>query len=277
MKRKICMLSILSISLLNTFSLESQAIQTKYYYDGETPRNLEAAGTLAKGYSNSSIYKKRFGHATNSPLNAIGYIRNMNGFAGPGIEVQGTGTVIGNYTVLTNAHLIDNKFQNATKPVNLKFQMNRDGSYIPYSFGIKSIRKIPNSDLALIYTTSRLTNYVQPLKFATETQINQLKKGQSLYSVGYPYISSTHRSYRYFYKLLFLRNSFNKNELMTKDLLRGGNSGSPMLDKYNRIYGVRTYGERVDGYDENQWAKFEVAGGFAIKGAVRNYITKYDR
>lgn len=275
MKIKYFAIPIITLSTLISLTSEAQAIQTKYYYDGEQPNNLKAAGNIAKKYSNSIVYRKRIGNNPNSKYKAVGYIKNMNGFAGRNVEVQGTGTVIDDYTVLTNAHVVDDQYHNTVSPRYLTFYMNRNGNSIPYKFSIKSIKKIKGADIALIYTNKKLTNYVKPLTFATESQIKQLKTGRFLYSVGYPYINAQNRSYRYWHKLMFLRNTYNGKELMTKDIMRGGNSGSVMVDGKYKIYGVRTYGERVDGYDENIYAKYEVAGGFAIKGQVRKDILKY--
>ncbi|GGB01524.1 serine protease [Macrococcus hajekii] len=262
----------LTLATSIVFADDVSAFITKYYYDGEQLSNLKAAASLADDYPNSEVYMKYTGYNTTSPYKAVGYIRNTYGWNGG--ESMGTGTVIDDYTVLTNAHVIDNKNGYATAASHLSFLMNRDGTYIPYRFAIKGVRKVPNSDLALIYTTKRLSAYVKPLTFATETQINSLKTGQPLFSVGYPRFNGRYDR-RVWNRILFLRQSSNHNELMLKDMIRAGASGSPLVDSRYRIYGVRTYGERVDGFDENIYAKYEIGGAFALKGKTREYIMQY--
>lgn len=266
----ICVATILSAC---TFVSKAEAIPTAYYYDGETPKNLARGGNIAKKYPNSVLKMSPAGHSNNSKYKPVGYIQNNQGFTGG--KTMGTGTVIDDYTILTNAHVIDNQYHKATAPKNLIFYMNRDGGYIPYKFTIKKVRKIKNTDLALLYTRKRLSTYVKPMKFAPEKEIINVKKGTPLYSVGYPYYASYEGSRRYWYRAIFLTYTTNKKELMMKDKIRGGNSGSPLVNSKHQMYGVRTYGERVDGYDENKWAKYELGGSIALRGAVRQEIIRY--
>lgn len=266
----ICAVTIVSVA---TYASQAEAIPTQYYYDGETPTNLARGGNIAKTYPNSILRMKPAGHSNTSKYKAVGYVQNYNGFNGG--KTMGSGTVIDDYTILTNAHVIDNQYGKATAPRNLRFYMNRDGGYIPYMFTVKKIRKIKNTDLALLYTNKKLSTYVRPMVFASEREINSLKKGTPLYSVGYPYYASYEGSRRYWYRAIFLTYTTNKKELMMKDKIRGGNSGSPLVNSKFRMFGVRTYGERVDGYDENKWAKYELGGSIALKGAVRQEIVKY--
>ncbi|MCU7558579.1 trypsin-like serine peptidase [Macrococcus capreoli] len=265
----------LAVSSITTIGVtkSTQAIETGYYYDGETQSNLYAGGMLAKQIPNTSLGEKPAGHSNTSKYKAVGYIKNL--YSSNGGSMMGTGVVIDDYTILTNAHVIDKVGFTATSPKNLTFQMNRDGPYVPYSFAVKKIYKIKGADLALLYTYKKLSNSVQPMGFASETYINSLKKGTPLYSVAYPYYKSYWGTKRYWYRSYFLRNTTNGKELMMKDKIRGGNSGSPLVNSKYQIVGIRTYGERVDGYDENKWAKYELGGSFAIKGNVRKLIFKY--
>lgn len=156
MKRKIVILILLSIASSN----DVHAIETIYYYDGEHEPNLSLGGKLASEYSNSLLTMTLAGHSNTSKYKAVGYIQNNYSLNGG--RMMGTGTVIDCHTILTNAHVIDNQYNKATKPSAVRFMMNRDGSYVPFNFAIKQIRKIKGSDLALLYTYKDMSQYVKP-------------------------------------------------------------------------------------------------------------------
>ena len=59
---------------------------------------------------------------------------------------MGTGTVIGAHTFVTNAHVIDDQYGRAGSKY-IKFQMNRDGSRMPYVFQATEVIKVPQYDV----------------------------------------------------------------------------------------------------------------------------------
>lgn len=221
------MIKKLTVSLaLSTllFSAQAHAVETQYYYDGLEPANITTGYTLAKSIPNSSVIMKRTTNSNTSRYKAVGYISNKDGWAGRGIESMGTGFVIDDYTILTNAHVIDNKNGTKSNVSYVRFMMNRDGANIPYNFKIKDIVKIPYADLAVLHTYTKLSNYVRPLPLAHDWKIMSLKKGTPLYSVGYPYHGRDDYTQRYWNQAMFLAQSANKTELIMKDKFRAGAS-----------------------------------------------------
>lgn len=263
MRRK---LTVLTTLLTLTIAGQAQAVETNYYYDGLKPNNLKTGYQLAKSYSNSKTIMRTQGNSNASRYKAVGYIANTNGFAGKGIEAMGTGFVIDDYTVLTNAHVIDDQNGRAAQAKYITFMMNRDGKKIPYRFAVKDIVKIPSADLAVLHTKKRLTSYVKPLTLATDAQIMRLKKGTPLYSVGYPYHGTDDYTTRYWNQAVFLGHSSNQTELMMKDRFRSGASGSPLVDANFRVYGVRTYSHKLYNVNDDKYGKVELAGAESLYG-----------
>ena len=53
---------------------------------------------------------------------------------------MGTGTVIGDHTLITNAHVIDDKNGKAASAKYITFAMNRDSKHIPYKFHASNVK-----------------------------------------------------------------------------------------------------------------------------------------
>ena len=72
---------------------------------------------------------------------------------------MGTGTVIGAHTFVTNAHVIDDQYGRAAAPKYIKFQMNRDGSRMPYVFQATEVIKVPQYDIAVVHTKQNCNGF----------------------------------------------------------------------------------------------------------------------
>ena len=133
---------------------DAQAVGN-YYYDGLHAG--EYSGYLkAKKISNSSISNKYYPKASQSNLKSIGRVSNLNGWKVgipeyKGQDSMGTGTVIGAHTFVTNGHVIDDKYGKAAAPKYIKFQLNRNGKSIPYTFHANEVIKVPQYDIAIVH------------------------------------------------------------------------------------------------------------------------------
>ncbi|MCE4957535.1 S1 family peptidase [Macrococcoides caseolyticum] len=255
------------------FSSITFAMDTHYFYDGTKMNNKKIAYPILKSYSNQLTVMKPVSNRY-TKYRGIGRISNKNGWAGPEYETMGTGFVIDDHTILTNAHVIDDELGKATKPMYLKFQMNRNGDDIPYSFKITKVVKVPYADLALLHTNVKLTNYAKPLKLATDRQIDGLKRGQRLFSIGYSYDGEGYEK-RYYNRVLFMMRSLNQTEFIVKDKFRAGASGSPLMDSKLRVHGVRTYGHDLYGDDKSRYSKVEYAGAESLYGYSGNFVLQH--
>ncbi|MCY6488024.1 hypothetical protein, partial [Actinobacillus pleuropneumoniae] len=75
---------------------------TDYYYrDGLNYPSDQQAYQKAKKISKRSISIQHYTKANQNNLKAIGRVSNMNGHKGKGKDSMGTGTVIGNHTLIT--------------------------------------------------------------------------------------------------------------------------------------------------------------------------------
>ncbi|WP_414048789.1 trypsin-like serine peptidase [Macrococcus animalis] len=253
-----------SVVILFASSATAQAMEADYFYDGMRSENTKVAYPIAKRYPSSATKMEPISNGY-SKYKGIGRVSNKNGWAGPKYEAMGTGFVVDDYTFLTNAHVIDDEHGKATEPKFVTFELNRNGDDIPYRFKVKDIVKIPYSDVAVVHTKSRLTRYAKPLTLATDYQISQLKQGQRMYSVGYPYDGQGYER-RYFNRAVFIMRSSNQTEFIMKDTFRAGASGSPLMDTKNRVHGLRTYSYNLYGNSKTNLAKVEYSGAESLYG-----------
>ncbi|MCD8796576.1 trypsin-like serine peptidase [Mammaliicoccus sciuri] len=264
--------------LLLLFAVNKADAVGNYYYNGMESWNADSAYKKALKISNKDIEMERYNYAYKNQYKAVGRVSNMDGWKGPGKDSMGTGFVVGNHTFVTNAHVVDRANGRQTDPKNIKFQLNRDGKKIPYQFQVQKIYKVPAYDIVVVETKENMVQKanVKPFKLATNQQIKSLKFNDNLYSLGYPVVNGDN-TYAYWHKLKFLQESSNKAELMTKDIFRAGDSGSPMVNRNFEVYALRTYGYNLRGNSGYQYAKQEVAGGESIYGNPRAFILKHIR
>ena len=72
-------------------------------------------------------------------------------------------------------HMLSMIIWSAAAPKYIKFQMNRDGSRMPYVFQATEVIKVPQYDIAVVHTKQNMSKYVKPVKIATDSEIKQLK------------------------------------------------------------------------------------------------------
>lgn len=273
-KTMICSTLIASLAMSTTATLSNQAhADTDYYYrDGLNYPSDQQAYQKTKKISKSSISIQHYTKANQNNLKAIGRVSNMNGHKGKGKDSMGTGTVIGDHTLITNAHVIDDKNGKAASAKYITFAMNRDGKHIPYKFHASNVKKLPHYDIAIVHTKEKMSKYAKPIRIASDKEINSLKFNTPLYSLGYPWQNGDNTK-AYYSQLRFTQFSANGTEIMTKDIFRAGASGSPMLDsKYSKIYGLRTYGYNLWNNSTDKYAKQEMAGGESFKGKAGQFV-----
>lgn len=263
---------VASLTLTNTETLAAGS----YYYNGMTDYNASKAYPKTKRISNNNVQIKHIANAYKGKYKAVGRISNKDGWKGRGKDSMGTGTVIGPYTLITNAHVIDDAKGAAANPKYITFDLNRDGKAKTYTFHATKVVKVPQADVALVYTKEKLTNYTQALPLASNTQINNLIYNRNLYSVGYPWQNGDNTK-SYWSKLKFIQKSSNGTELQTIDKFRAGASGSVMVDGNYRIYGLRTYGYNLWGTSPYNYAKVEMAGGEALNGSTGSFVRSHIR
>lgn len=259
---------------LSIFGLYSQSADA-YYYDGMHSPNDYKALQKASNISNSTVTMKRYNYANKTKYKAVGRVSNKNGAKGLGLDSMGTGTVIGPHTFITNGHVIDDQYGRQANPKYITFDMNRDGNRIPYRFHATKIIKVPQSDIAIVYTKEKMSNYVKPLKLASNQQIANLSYNKQMYSLGYPWQTSNgvyQNTKAYWNKLRILQRSSNGSEIQFKDKFRAGASGSPIVDGNYTLYGLRTYGYNLRGSAQGSYARNEVAGGESFYGYAGSYV-----
>ncbi|EHJ09164.1 trypsin-like serine peptidase [Staphylococcus simiae] len=246
-----------------------------YYYDGMHSPNDAQALSKAKKISNHDVTISHYDYANKTPYKAVGRVSNNDGWKGYGKDSMGTGFVVGPHTFLTNGHVIDRKNGQPAAAKEITFDMNRDGKNIPYHFHATKVIKVPQHDIAIVYTKENLAKYVQPLKLASDSQISHLKFNDRLYSLGYPWQfdgKKDDNTKAYWNKYRVLQRSGNGTEIQIKDKFRSGASGSPMVNNKYQVFGLRTYGYNLRGNSSGEYAKQEVAGGEAVNGFAGKYI-----
>lgn len=258
---------------------EAKALVTPYYYDGINSSSYSAY-LKAKKISNNNVSIQYYPNAAQNNLKAIGRVSNWNGWKVgidkyKGQDSMGTGTVIGAHTFITNAHVINDRYNRAAAPKYITFQMNRNGQSLPYIFHASEVIRVPQYDIAIVHTKENMAKYVKPVRIATDAEINQLKFNTPLYSLGYPVLNDNNTK-PYFNKLRVTQFSSNGTEIQTKDIFRSGDSGSPMLNSsFNTMYGLRTYGHNLDGKATDAYAKQEMAGGESFRGYAGRFVRQH--
>ncbi|MBX8994500.1 MULTISPECIES: serine protease [Staphylococcus] len=254
----------------------SQAVEGHYDYDGMYPSNANSAYQKATNINNNDVTIKHYGYANKTKYKAVGRVSNVDGWKGKGKDSMGTGFMIDKHTFLTNGHVIDNPNGKAVAAKNVTFEMNRDGNKRPYKFHANRISKVAGQDIAVVNTKEDMSKAAQPLKLATQKQIQGLKYKDRLYSLGYPWQNNDNTK-AYWNKFRFLQYSSNHTELMFKDKFRAGASGSPIVNNKYQVYGLRTYGWNLRGNSTDKYSQQEVAGGEALTTQAQQFINNHRR
>ena len=80
-------------------------------------------------------------------------------------------------------------------PKYIKFQLNRNGKSIPYTFHANEVIKVPQYDIAIVHTKENMSKYAKPMRIATDSEIKKLKFNTPLYSLGYSKLMVTIRNH----------------------------------------------------------------------------------
>ncbi|QLK85721.1 serine protease [Staphylococcus sp. 17KM0847] len=264
---------LLSITLVSPTSQTVQA--STHYYNGLESWNANSALQKAKKVNNKNVSIKHYNYAHKTKYKAVGRVSNRDGFKGRGKDSMGTGFVVGNHTFVTNAHVVEKRNGQQSAAKYITFDLNRDGKRIPYRFHAQSVKRVPGYDLVVVKTKEHMVNRakVQPLKLASNTQIKKLKFNDRLYSLGYPWQGNDNTK-AYWNRIVFLQQSSNGFELLSKDKFRSGASGSPLVNSRYEVFGVRTYGHNLRGSATSIYAKQEIAGAESLYGNPRQFILK---
>jgi|GEM_PF-6184192 len=201
--------------------------------------------------------------------------------------VDGTGFVIDDYTYLTSTHVVDNndasKRYEQPDVTKIKFQPAVQHGKVHYTFTAKDIKFITNTDIAIVHTTQKITNdKIRPIKLATPEEVNALKIGDKIHIAGYPKNNeNTLMNDMYWSTGVYLGRAENKlvdnngnliSNTQTMVTLQSalteyGSSGSPVMNKNYRVFGVHSAS-----WGNNDPGSVQLTGGGLIDGYIRTKI-----
>lgn len=197
----------------------------------------------------------------------------------------GTGFVIGDYTFLTNAHVVDSP--DATKrfqpmdTTKMTFQPGFQNGKGKYNFHIEKIIFVSGTDIAIVHTKEKMTSTdVRTMKLATEEEINNMKTGDRIHIAGYPNQNKMDDyNELYWSKGIYLQSVINtgmpestvtSTVAVSRGLTSEGSSGSPVMNSDYKVIGVHSIG-----FDRTDVAKYDIIGSASISGYNRTVIDKY--
>lgn len=254
-------------------SHDAQAVGS-YDYNGLHQQNSQSGLNYAQQFSNTELSINHVKNTKKSNYQAIGRVSNTDGWKGKGKDSMGTGFIIGNHTFATNAHVVETKEGHQANPKNITLVTERNGKAKQHTFNAQKIEKVPHADMVLVHTKQNMGKHIQPLKLASEKQINHLKLGDDFKAPGYDKIKGDNTQLWESHGKALMTTT-DGHELMTKQIFRAGGSGSPMLTKDNKVLGISAYGYNLQGNDPSIEAQNELAGGFKMTGAVRDFIDQH--
>jgi len=263
----------MSVALLIPQQNEAHAVGS-FPYDGLNSNNSNQALSYAKQFSNSDLSINQVKDPKGSGYEAVGRVSNMDGWKGSGKDSMGTGFIVDDHTFITNAHVVETKDGNQAKPQYVKLVTERNGDDKKYTFNAKSIKQVPGADAVVIHTRQNMGRLVEPLKLASEKNINDTKFGETIKSPGYNIVKNGDNTRLWESKGKALMTTSNGKELMNKQIFRSGGSGSPMLTSDNQVLGIMAYGYSLNGQGGYAEADQELSGGFKFTGTTRDFIEK---
>lgn len=271
----LCVLNICGLGIILDKGNEAEAVRYDYYtykysknpYLKITDEVEWEANRLAEQIPNYSNYPKDYGNPKGKVFEGVGIISNAV------TNMSGTAFVIDDYTVLTNEHLVNYRgSQQVVSPSNMTFYPNSyKNRFVNRTIKIKAIYKMPGvNDLAVIRTVQKVTNYTKPIKLASYKEVESLSKGIYIKSVGYPSWSGFTPKFVSGRSLVLDK----PNQLFANKLrVDMGQSGSPILNKYNRAVGIVSYN-----FDNSPYMKgIERSGGVPFTYDVKKFIYKYKK
>lgn len=160
----------------------------------------------------------------------------------------GTGFIIGENKLLTNVHVISDPTANSGEKINPNLSVrikNENGEFV--DFKVKNITLAPNkADLALVevYPTDdgqNIHDNMNILEFATQEEINNVKVGDVVHTIGYPADKEYGTLWKSEGDVTFLDDA---NFVAFNATIYGGNSGSPLLNEDGKIIGLSNGGNK---------------------------------
>lgn len=223
---------------------------------------------IAKSTSNNAIDIKQLGSKTN-----VATVAAYSNASHTGLYSYGTGTAIGKHSILTAAHVVDNK--NDTKkafsktPVSyLEVQPNRNGKKIPTRLTVDRIDMLNKGDVAVVHTKEDVSKYIPVRKIASESTIKNLKPKQDLYVNHYGWMQGDkyhdNNQYSSVYgtpyrsHIKFMKHATSIHPVgYIKGYMNHGASGSSFLTSNNEVTGVYT-----NGYTDDEAQRAHYNSGF---------------
>lgn len=240
------------------------------------------AENIAKTISNKDIPIRQIQKNEKSNVVAIG---NYTNDSHTGSYTYGSGVAIGNHTIVTAAHVVDDKGASkkpfTSKPVSqLEVQPNRNGRSIPTRLTVDNVRMIKQGDVAIVHTKEDLSKYVPIRSLASESSIKNLKSKDTIYDVHYGEMKSDKYKDGNIYsqesivpyrsQIKFLGHATNIHPVgYVKGYLTGGSSGSGYMNSKNQVIGVHSF---VFTSDEN--LRNHVGGGYMFINDLYKNVKK---
>lgn len=226
---------------------------------------------ISKNINTDKLYLKQIYSPYQTQYKPVGRIINTD--YSNNMFYSGTGFVIGNYTYITNRHLVENINGFKINPSYLNFEIGRDGNKYKKIIKAYKIYNVPNTDLAIVQTKTKLSNYVKPMKLASESMVKNLKPKNNLYIVGYPMINnSNNKMYKTNNYFVTYSSSKQYMYLLGKSNIQGF-SGSPITTYKNQVIGIQSSHSSI-GLDNK---RYTYINGITFSGKVRYYINKYNK
>ena len=217
-------LATLSFAIPNdTFASEvTPEIPTSHFADREGH-----ATRLAERVSNDNVKMVAYRDPFGTMYEGVGKVNNIHSIMTRTGTSLGTGTgfVIDDYTYLTTAHGV--KGIEGT-PYMAVFRPNHNAYKQAPEFKGKRIKVIPGTDVAIVNTYGKLTDYTKPMKLEPYVKSENMRTFEPLTSVGYPSGSPCYSNKPCLMNGYYL-NSDGLN-IATKMDVEFGASGSPVLN-----------------------------------------------
>ncbi|MCD8820498.1 trypsin-like serine protease [Staphylococcus gallinarum] len=188
----------------------------------------------------------------------------------------GTGTAIGNHTILTANHVIND--QQAHKPMtpsstqNLRINLLQEGSKIVRTLKVTGVKMSQYGDVALLYTDEDISKYMKIRKIANEKSITNIKANTPihLYHYGLPTgkFKNDPMGTMYYSKGKYSLMARNVNPMGYYQIMaEPGSSGGAILNSKNEILGVHAF--RIDSGD---YKKYHLNTMAELRGKLRKDI-----
>lgn len=207
-------------------------------------------------------------------------------------NMSGTAVAIGDYTILTNNHLVEDMYTQKGKrnyrpaaPDQIKFYPMQTSKRTPYTFSIKDIHMVKGVDLAIVHTNEKISDKIVPMKLASEKSIKSLKYKDKISVVGYAKTKYFESKYPDLAKIktpqLFKTDGYFLTKAKTVEpqfyinaITRKGNSGSPIINANGELIGIFPNGFNNSGESKFEYNVEEMGYGVALIDQVRKEIIK---